>query len=66
MQAFFETHTFRRLTLRPACLLDFDKLVQGKRKVRFCYIKHVRLHIELEEYDCTVCKQEEDDTTIQR
>jgi hypothetical protein len=42
-QAFCEERTFHRLILTPSCLVDFDRIVQCRRRG---LIKHVWLYME--------------------
>ncbi|ROV96612.1 hypothetical protein VPNG_09011 [Cytospora leucostoma] len=63
-QAFFEKKTYRRLIVRSS-QDDLDHLAAVLRG-RLQLIRHIVLRIELEEYDCTVCKTREDDEAISR
>lgn len=63
-QAFFEKITYCRLIIRSS-QDDLDHLAADVRG-RPHLIRHIVLRIELEEYDCTVCKIREDDEAITR
>lgn len=63
-KAFFEKINYRRLILRYS-QDDFDSL--GNRlRGRLYLVKHIVLRIELEGYDCTVCRKPEEDEAITR
>ncbi|EPE02661.1 hypothetical protein F503_04010 [Ophiostoma piceae UAMH 11346] len=58
---FFERITFRQLVLysRTGAVNQFREIVKGKKIVRLEYIRHLRLHIQLADYDCTKCHKRE-------
>ena len=58
---FFERVTFRQLVLYSGtgAVDQFRRMVKGKNIVRLEYIRHLRLHILLDDYDCTKCYKRE-------
>ncbi|EEU40677.1 uncharacterized protein NECHADRAFT_76074 [Fusarium vanettenii 77-13-4] len=53
-QRIVEKSTFRRISLRPACISRFERLV-GPASSRRGYVKHVLLEIPVGEYDHEPC-----------
>ncbi|CAH0059092.1 unnamed protein product [Clonostachys solani] len=64
-KVFFERNTFKQLILVDSDLPVFKEVVE-RSPVRLAYVHHVLLHIQLPEYNCDDCKEEEDQNTINR
>lgn len=64
-QAFFEAHTFRRLVLNPGSLDEFEAIIR-RDDIRLAYIQKLWLRIELSEYECPECDEEEDGPTMRK
>lgn len=64
-QGFFERVTFQHLFINSPEVDQFASVISG-RKVRLEYIRHLHLHVCLENYDCTQCNKIEDAATVRR
>ncbi len=51
-QAIIEPHNFARITLTSSRLADFGSIIHRNRAL----VRYVRLCLELQEYDCTLCE----------
>ncbi|CAH0005064.1 unnamed protein product [Clonostachys byssicola] len=64
-KVFFERNTFKQLVLVHSDLPMFQEVVE-RSPVRLAYVHYVLLQIQLSEYNCDDCKEEEDQYTINR
>jgi len=62
-QPVFEQRNFQRLVLDQDRVSDLEQVVTKQRRV---YLEHLFLRVRLNDYDCTVCKSEEDYETIRK
>lgn len=61
-QAFFEPYTFRRLTLDPDSLEEFDAMIR-RDDTRLGCIRKLWLRVQLSTYECPNCDTREDEAT---
>ena len=65
-QHIFEKYTFRTLVVYDSDVTAFCLAVGGNKDIRLSYIRHMRLSICLERYNCSVCVKDEDDNEMKR
>lgn len=63
-QPVFEKETFKSLILNQNRIYGLKEFMEGVNIYRQKYLYKIFLHIQLQQYDCKVCRTKEDDTTI--
>ncbi|KAK7215358.1 hypothetical protein V2G26_003361 [Clonostachys chloroleuca] len=64
-KVFFERNTFKQLVLVDSDLPSFQEVVE-RSPVRLAYVHYVLLQIQLPEYNCDDCREQENQYTINR